>query len=209
MQACRFRGIGRGRASWTLHADQPKITICATRILPLPGILLLGGCAGRQSALAPGGKDPAQVYLHFLVMLGDAVALWLGLNGLFLYFIQVDRGHFARRPANRIIIGAGVHLPIVVVGALLAWGLTLAARSLNHSAKNLATRAALTAAPVAALDGGGLIALSVLDLSPSSRVYPAIICALVIWTAAHVLVGVLMQSYCLSGTIFWQDRPRS
>ncbi|WP_146612575.1 hypothetical protein [Paracoccus sediminilitoris] len=77
-----------------------KFTTCATRILPLPGILLLGGCAGRQSALAPGGKDPAQVYLHFLVMLGDAVALWLGLNGLFLYFTQVDRGHFARRHAN-------------------------------------------------------------------------------------------------------------
>ncbi|MEO1910208.1 MAG: c-type cytochrome [Paracoccus sp. (in: a-proteobacteria)] len=102
-----------------------KFTTCATGIWPLLGILLLGGCAGRQSALAPGGEDAAQLYLIFLVMLGGAVVLWLGLNGLFLYFTQVNRGHFARRHANRIIIGAGVLLPTVVVGALLAWGLSI------------------------------------------------------------------------------------
>ena len=58
-------------------------------------------------------------------MLGGAVVLWLGLNGLFLHFARVNRGHFARRLANRIIIGAGVFLPTVAAGALLAWGLSI------------------------------------------------------------------------------------
>ncbi|WP_410216750.1 hypothetical protein [Paracoccus sp. (in: a-proteobacteria)] len=73
----------------------------------------------------PGGEDATQLYRIFLVMLCGAVVLWLGLNGLFLYFTQVNRGHFARRHAHRIIIGAGVILPTVVVGASLAWGLSI------------------------------------------------------------------------------------
>lgn len=87
--------------------------------------LSLAACDGRQSALMPGGRDAAQLYLIFLVMLAGAVVLWLALNGLFLYFTQVNREHFAARYATAIIVGAGVILPTVVLGALLAWGLSI------------------------------------------------------------------------------------
>nr|WP_318272601.1 cytochrome c oxidase subunit II [Paracoccus saliphilus] len=86
---------------------------------------MLGACEGRQSALMPGGQDASQLFLIFMVMLGGAVVLWVALNGMFYYFTQVNRRHFALRHGNRIIIGAGVILPTVVVGALLAWGLSI------------------------------------------------------------------------------------
>ncbi|MGZ3215276.1 cytochrome c oxidase subunit II [Paracoccus sp. T5] len=95
----------------------------ALSLLVLPS--LLGACDGPQSALMPGGQDAAQLLLIFLVMLGGAIVLWLALNGMFLYFTQVDRRHVALRHGNRIIIGAGVVLPTLVVGALLAWGLSI------------------------------------------------------------------------------------
>ena len=87
--------------------------------------LLLGGCEGRQSALQPGGQDARQIYLVFIVMLAGAVLLWFALNGLFFYFTRINRQQFAFRHGNRIIIGAGVILPTVVVGGLLAWGLSI------------------------------------------------------------------------------------
>ncbi|MDQ1900245.1 c-type cytochrome [Paracoccus sp. WLY502] len=87
--------------------------------------LLLGGCDGPQSALRPGGQDAAQLYLLFVVMLVGAVVLWLALNGLFFYFTRVNQQQFSLRHGNRIIIGAGVILPTVVVGSLLAWGLSI------------------------------------------------------------------------------------
>lgn len=98
-------------------------SITALHLVALP--LLLGGCEGPQSALRPGGQDAAQLYLMFVVMLAGAVLLWVTLNGLFLYFTRINRQQFAFRHGNRIILGAGVILPTVVVGALLVWGLSI------------------------------------------------------------------------------------
>jgi cytochrome c oxidase subunit I+III len=35
-------------------------------------------------------------------------------------------------------------------------------------------------------------------LDPSAHVYPAAVWILVLWTAAHVAVGLLMQLYCIA-----------
>ena len=35
-------------------------------------------------------------------------------------------------------------------------------------------------------------------LDPTSHVYPAIVWILVAWTVLHILVGVIMQAYCLA-----------
>lgn len=102
-----------------------RLLPCTRSLAALIAVLGLGACEGRQSALMPAGRDAAQLYLVFLVMLAGAVVLWLGLNGMFLYFTRLNRGPFPRRYANRIVIGAGVILPTVVVGALLAWGLSI------------------------------------------------------------------------------------
>jgi cytochrome c oxidase subunit I+III len=38
----------------------------------------------------------------------------------------------------------------------------------------------------------------VTGLDPASNVYPATVWILVIWTAAHVVVGLIMQLYCVA-----------
>ncbi|SMO92866.1 cytochrome c oxidase subunit II [Paracoccus laeviglucosivorans] len=97
----------------------PRRAVC---LLPL---VLIAGCTGRQSALAPAGEDAAQLKLLLLVMLAGAVVLWLALNGLFYYVTRIRPGAFHIRHANRLIIGAGVIFPTVLIGALLAWGLSI------------------------------------------------------------------------------------
>ena len=143
------------------------------------------------------GPESVGWWAMWITMLGDATAFASVVFGFFFYWTAT-----ADFPPANATHADGTLVALSALALVLAWVLTLAARSLNRSGRVLATRAALIAAPVAALAGGGLMALSVLDLSPSSHVYPAIICALVIWTGAHVLVGVLMQAYCLAGTIF-------
>ena len=112
-------------ASWARHADQPKFHDLRHRDLAAAWHPVSGRLRGATIGTGTRGEDAAQLYLIFMLMLGGAVVLWLGLNGLFLYFARVNRGHFARRLANRIIIGAGVLLPTVAAGALLAWGLSI------------------------------------------------------------------------------------
>lgn len=85
----------------------------------------LSACEGRQSALAPAGQDASQLFLIFIVMLVWAVILWFGLNGLFFYVTRLRKRDFHLRHANRLIIGAGVIFPTVLVGALLVWGLSI------------------------------------------------------------------------------------
>lgn len=60
-----------------------------------------------------------------MVMLPAAVLLWLALNGLFFWFTRIRPGRVHIRHANRLIIGAGVIFPTVLIGALLAWGLSI------------------------------------------------------------------------------------
>ncbi|MEI4488775.1 cytochrome B, partial [Frigidibacter sp. MR17.14] len=87
--------------------------------------LFLAACEGRQSALAPAGEDAAQLHLLFLVMLGGAVVLWLALNGAFYVVTRLRPGQMSVRHADRVILFGGVIFPTVLVGALLAWGLSI------------------------------------------------------------------------------------
>ncbi len=97
--------------------------------------------------------------------------------------------------------GPGIGWPLA--GALLvavAWGLTLAALRSNR-----ADRAGLYYLTVA---GGMLVALAAAaallagpwrsGLDPTAHVYAASVWLLVAWTAAHLVVGVIMQGYCLA-----------
>ena len=38
-------------------------------------------------------------------------------------------------------------------------------------------------------------------MDPTSHVYPAIVWVLVIWLAVHAAVGLIMQAYCLAGSL--------
>lgn len=58
-------------------------------------------------------------------MLGGAVVLWLAVNGLFFYVMQIDRRALSRRFANVLIVAGGIGLPLVVLSALLVYGLSI------------------------------------------------------------------------------------
>ena len=47
-----------------------------------------------------------------------------------------------------------------------------------------------------------------LHLDPESHVYPAILWALAVWIAVHSGAGIIMQLYCLAGSLFGKLTPR-
>ncbi|AXQ93710.1 c-type cytochrome [Cereibacter azotoformans] len=92
------------------------------------GLLILsgaGGCHGPQSVFSAGGADAIELNRLFAVMLVGAVILWISLNGLFFHVTRRRTGHMSRKLAEAVIIGGGILLPVVVLTALLAWGLSI------------------------------------------------------------------------------------
>ena len=84
---------------------------------------------------------------------------------------------------------------------MAAWALTVSRPSAGTSAiGSVAFYIGLLIAAALALCGSGaLIAgpwLSGLD--PAKHVYPAVVWLLVIWTALHAVIGVIMQLYCVA-----------
>jgi cytochrome c oxidase subunit II len=75
-----------------------------------------------QSALDAAGRDAAQIAQLFDVMTVGAVVIWAFVVAIAVYAIRAGQSH-SQRAANLLIIGGGVALPTVVLGALLAYGL--------------------------------------------------------------------------------------
>src|ERR687897_880044 len=77
-----------------------------------------------QSALETAGRD-AQLIAHlFTVMAIGALIVWAAVVGIAVYAIRARKEH-SERAANLLILGGGVALPTVVLGALLAYGLPM------------------------------------------------------------------------------------
>jgi cytochrome c oxidase subunit II len=81
-----------------------------------------------QSALATAGRDAAQIGQLFGVMMIGAVVVWAAVVAAAIYAIRVQRGTHTERDANLFIIGGGVALPTVVLGALLWYGVPMLPR---------------------------------------------------------------------------------
>ena len=93
--------------------------------LALGAAALVAACEGRQSALAPAGREAATLATLFWWLLGGAVVLWVAVNGLFLYVTRLNPKPLSRRAAEGVIIGGGILFPTVVLGALLWYALAL------------------------------------------------------------------------------------
>ena len=76
-----------------------------------------------QSALVTAGRDAEQIATLFVIMMIGALIVWVTVVAAAVYAIRVNRGAHSERDANLFIIGGGVALPTVVLGALLWWGL--------------------------------------------------------------------------------------
>jgi len=88
------------------------------------GVLLLAGCDGPQSALAPAGRGAERIADLFWWMAVGAGVVWLAVISLAVYSLHHPESH-SQRGASLLIIGGGAVLPIVVLAGLLIYGLAL------------------------------------------------------------------------------------
>lgn len=84
--------------------------------------LILGGCDGVQSVLAPEGAEAERVWLLFWILTVGGTVIMMAVIVLTAFAI-------VRRPAwigsEALIVGGGLVFPVVVLSALLAYGLML------------------------------------------------------------------------------------
>src|SRR5699024_10891781 len=59
--------------------------------------LLLPGCDGVQSALAPAGSEAEMLHGIWWVLITGAIVIWLALNGAFLFFTRIRPAPVHRR----------------------------------------------------------------------------------------------------------------
>ena len=150
---------------------------------------------GLTLPLYASGPDSVGWWAMFITMLGDMTAFVALVFGYFFYWTVND--DFPPDPSP----GPGVVWP-VVSGVLLlgAWGLTVFGRRWNRSDRAVPFYMGLLSAVALALAGAGALLAGpwVSGLDPTRHVYPATVWVLVLWTAIHVGVGVIMQLYCVS-----------
>jgi cytochrome c oxidase subunit I+III len=131
----------------------------------------------------------------FITMLADLTAFVSLVFGYFFFWtIHTD---FPPDPSP----GPGVLWPVLAAGLLLAaWALTIFARRWNKRDWSNGFYAALLIAVALAIGGGAALVAGpwVTGLDPASHVYPATVWILVIWTGAHVVVGLIMHLYCVA-----------
>ena len=110
-----------------MHRQPPRSRDRARAgVLPVI-VAALAGCSGPQSALAPAGVEAEAIARLFWIMAAGAVLAWLAVCGLALW-IGTRRRRRAGLRAARWLILLGAAVPVVVLGALLAYGLALMPR---------------------------------------------------------------------------------
>ncbi|MBW6390619.1 cytochrome c oxidase subunit II [Billgrantia antri] len=86
---------------------------------------LLGGCSGPQSTLQPAGVDAEQIARLFWWMSGFAILIWGVVIGCAVFVTYIKPRSHDSRVARWLILGGGVVVPPLVLGVLLAFGLSL------------------------------------------------------------------------------------
>ncbi|WP_281984912.1 cytochrome c oxidase subunit I [Thalassorhabdomicrobium marinisediminis] len=148
------------------------------------------------------GPNTVGWWAMWITMLGDSTAFASLVFGFFFYWTA--RPDFPPAGAEHAI---GLWVALAALLLVLSWAATLAAREGNHRGHVNAARLALCVAIAAALGGAGAAYLAVADLDPTSHVYPAILWALMVWLVVHVGAGVIMQGYCLAGSLAGKLTP--
>jgi cytochrome c oxidase subunit II len=87
-------------------------------------LIAVSACSGSQSALVTAGRDAEHIASLFRVMSVGALVIWVAVVAIAVYTIRIGESH-SQRAANLLILGGGVAVPIVVLGALIAYGMPL------------------------------------------------------------------------------------
>ncbi|OWU84090.1 cytochrome B561 [Oceanicola sp. 22II-s10i] len=148
---------------------------------------------------------PASVgwWAIWITMLGDATAFASLVFGFFFYWTASP--DFPPDGAAHAVPGL---IALAAAAFAVNWGLTVGARQLNRAGRVTPARICLVGAPLVAAAGAAALIYAVVELEPASHVYPAILWALAIWIAVHSGAGVIMQVYCLAGSLFGKLTPR-
>ncbi|WP_265518667.1 cytochrome c oxidase subunit II [Nitratireductor luteus] len=94
------------------------------RIASLGGMLpILAGCGGVQSALETTGREAADIYFLFIVATALSIAITLLVLVLLVVVLWGPSKWRDRLGSDRVVIGGGVVLPIVLLSLLLGYGL--------------------------------------------------------------------------------------
>jgi cytochrome c oxidase subunit 2 len=83
------------------------------------------GCAGVQSSLSPGGAQAEWMADLWWWMAAAAAVIWVAVIALAIWCVRWASGEPNRRRDRALIIGGGVVVPVVVLTALLVYGLML------------------------------------------------------------------------------------
>src|SRR5688500_2199634 len=139
------------------------------------------------------GPDSVGWWGMLITMMGVVTAFLSIVFGYFFYWTA--RPEFPPQPTP----GPGVLWPAVALALVLAaWLLTIAARRWNRSDAPGWFYIATAGASVLAVAGGAALLTGpwITGLDPERHVYGAIVWVLVLWSAAHVVIGIVMHGYC-------------
>jgi len=148
---------------------------------------------GLRLPLYVSGSQSVGWWAMFITMLGDVTAFISLVFGYFFYWTIHEDFPPAELP------GPGVLWPLVAAALLLAaWGLTIYSRRSNRRDQRVLFHLGMTGATILSLGGAAAILAGpwFAGMDPTVHVYPAIVWVLVGWTAAHAIVGAIMQLYC-------------
>ena len=99
------------------------------RAIPAAAVALLAsGCTGPRSMLDPAGPSAHAIADIWWAMFGGAVVVWLLVVAFLLIALFRGRNTRALARPQRLIVGGGLVLPTVLLGALLVWGTLDSAR---------------------------------------------------------------------------------
>ncbi|MGZ9811465.1 cytochrome c oxidase subunit I [Pseudoroseicyclus sp. H15] len=149
------------------------------------------------------GPKSAGWWAVWITMLADSTAFASLIFSVFYYWTA--HPDFPPEGATHPV---GLLVALAALCVALAWAATYGARELNAAGRQGIARLLLGGGALLSAAAAGAMVLSVMDLSPGTHSYPAILCALTIWMVAHSGLGALMQLYCLAGSIFGKLTPR-
>jgi len=152
---------------------------------------------GKTLPLYMSGPQSVGWWAMFITIAGDGTAYASLMFGYFFYWTIHDdftAGH----------AGPGMLWPLVAAGLFtLAWLAMLLARWVNGKDRPGLTRLSLLVSLFLTLAAGcsGLAGPYLTGMEPTAHVYPAIVWVVALWTVVHGGVGIVMQLYCLAGSL--------
>jgi cytochrome c oxidase subunit I len=154
---------------------------------------------GLRLPLYVSGTKSVGWWAMFITMFGDMTA-FVSLVFAYFYYWTITP-EFPPPGPDGLPLGPGLLWPavaLVLLGA--AWGSMLLARARNAAGSAAGLRLGLVAAAVFALGSAAAMIWAPWQagLDPKAHAYTAAVWVLLIWTALHLTLGVLMQAYCLA-----------